>query len=184
MRRIPILVWFLIPTLIIIGAGVWFFTKTSHMDAKNDVLGEAAPVSQPVDGTVDYQIVGRNHINSGTEGSGYISNPPTSGPHWPSPAKNGVYGDPLADEQAIHNLEHGYVWITYKKEAGGEVKNKLEEIAKNDDWKVIMSPREANDAKIALVAWGRVLKMDEPDYEKVKDFIRTYRNRGPEKTPN
>ncbi|MBI2012813.1 DUF3105 domain-containing protein, partial [Candidatus Curtissbacteria bacterium] len=43
--------------------------------------------------------------------------------------------------------------------------------------------REANDAKIACVAWGRVLTLDEPDYGKIEDFIRTYRNRGPEKTP-
>jgi len=34
-----------------------------------------------------------------------------------------------------------------------------------------------------LVAWGRVLAMDEPDYAKVEEFIKTYRNRGPENTP-
>ena len=66
---------------------------------------------------------------------------------------------------------------------GDEVKNRLREIAKKEDWKVVVAPREANDAQIALVAWGRVLKMDEPDYAKIEDFIKVYRNRGPEKTP-
>ncbi|MBI2598945.1 DUF3105 domain-containing protein, partial [Candidatus Curtissbacteria bacterium] len=49
--------------------------------------------------------------------------------------------------------------------------------------KIVLAPRAANDSKIALVAWGRLLKLDEINEQKVKEFIRTYRNRGPEKTP-
>lgn len=147
--------------------------------------GEVLPaaVSKPVEGTVDYDIVGRNHIASGTAGSGYNSNPPSSGPHWSNPAKNGVYDSQIPDQQIIHSMEHGHVWISYKNDVSDEVKNKLKEIVKEDDWKVILEPREQNDSKIALVAWGRVLAMDNLDEEKVKDFIRTYRNRGPENTP-
>lgn len=181
-NRIPLIVWFLIPTLILVALGVWFLTKSSTVGQEED-SSKPVMVSNPVEGTVDYEIVGRNHIPQGTPGSGYNSNPPSSGPHWPSPAKNGFYETALADEQFIHDLEHGYVWIAYRPDVGDEVKNKLREIVQKDDWKIVAAPREANDAKIALVAWGRVLKMDEPDYGKIEDFIRTYRNRGPEKTP-
>lgn len=181
--RIPLLVWFLVPTFILIGAGVWFLSKSSGMgESKSGELLPAA-VSKPVEGTSDLQIVGRNHIASGTAGSGYNSNPPSSGPHWPSPAKNGVYDETLPDEQLIHNLEHGHVWIAYKPDVGDEVKNKLKEIVKDDDWKVVLEPRDKNETMIALVAWGRVLKLDQLDENKVKDFIRTYRNRGLENTP-
>ena len=179
--RIPLLVWFLIPTFVIIGAGVWFLSKNSTGETQDSALPVA--VSNPVEGTVDYEIVGRNHIASGTAGSGYNSNPPSSGPHWPNPAKNGVYDSPLPEEQVLHNLEHGHVWIAYKSDVGDEVKNRLKEIVNENDWKVVMAPRETNETKIALVAWGRVLKMDEPNYDKIRDFIRTYRNRGPENTP-
>lgn len=182
MNRVPILVWFLIPTFIAVGAGVWFFSKNQTMD-ESKVLGEAEKVSTPVEGTVDYEIVGRNHISAGTAGSGYNSNPPSSGPHWPEPAKNGIYDTPLPDEQLIHSMEHGYVWIAYSGDIG-EDKNRLATIVSDDDWKVLMTPRDKNDSKIALTAWGRVLKMDQLDENKVKDFIRTYRNRGPEKTPD
>lgn len=183
MNRVPLLVWFLIPTFIIVGAGVWFFSKNSGME-ESKVLGEAVPVASPVEGTVDYPIVGRNHIAAGAAGSGYNSDPPSSGPHWPSPAKNGVYDAQLPDEQLIHNLEHGHVWIVYKPDAPDEVKNKLREIVNDDDWKVVLEPRDKNETTIALVSWGRVLKLDQLDEGKVKDFIRTYRNRGPEKTPD
>ena len=183
--RVPLLVWFLIPTLILIGAGVWFLSKNQGMSEMNEGTRGAKPVavSKPVEGTVEYDIVGRNHIASGTAGSGYSSDPPSSGMHWPSPAKNGVYDQSLPDEQLIHNLEHGHVWIAYKSDVGDDVKNRLKEIVNEDDWKVVLVPRDKNDTKIALVSWGRVLKMDEPNYDKIKDFIRTYRNRGPENTP-
>lgn len=182
MRRVPLLVWFLVPTFILVGAGVWFFSKNQGME---EGTGDAKPVavSAPVEGTVDYEIIGRNHIASGTAGSGYNSNPPSSGPHWSSPARNGVYDESLPDEQLLHNLEHGHVWIAYKPDISQDVKNQLKEIVEKDDWKVVLCPREKNDSQIALVAWGRVLKLDQLDTQKVKDFIRTYRNRGPENTP-
>lgn len=184
-RKIPLLVWFLIPTIGLVIAGVWFFTRTpASMDEKTEFENRPAAVSSPVEGTVDFDIVGRNHITQGTPGSGYNSNPPSSGPHWPAPVKNGVYDSLLADEQLIHNLEHGYVWIAYRGDVGDEVKSQLKKIVEDDDWKVVMVPRDKNETKIALVAWGRVLSMEEPDYEKVKTFIKTYRNRGPEKTPD
>lgn len=182
LSRVPTLVWFLVPTAIAIGVGVWFFSTSSMFSTdEGDVL--PAKVSNPVEGVEDFDIAGRQHIAQGTQGTGYNSDPPTSGNHWPAPAKNGVYGDPLPDEQLIHNMEHGHVWISYKPDVSDEVKNKLAEIVNEDNWKVVMAPRPANDKAIVLAAWGRYLKMDEPDYDKVKIFIETYRNRGPERTP-
>lgn len=180
--RIPLIVWFLVPSLIIVGAGVWFLTKNPTIAEPQD-SDKPVAVSNPVEGTQELEVVGREHISQGTEGSGYNSNPPTSGPHWSSPAKNGFYESPFPDMQLIHNLEHGYVWIAYKGDVGDEVKNKIKEIVEKDNWKVIAAPRDENETKIALVAWGRLLKMDEPDFERIENFIKTYRNRGPESTP-
>ncbi len=183
MSRVPLLVWFLIPTILIVGLGAWFFSKTTSFGQVEDSV-LPAKVSNPVEGVVEYGIVGRDHISQGASGSGYNSNPPSSGPHWGAAAKNGVYETPLADEQLIHNLEHGHVWIAYRPDVSDDVKNKLGEIVVKDDWKVVLAPRDKNDLAIALVAWGRVLEMDEPDYGKIEDFIKVYRNRGPEKTPS
>ena len=181
--RIPLLIWFLVPTVLLMGAGVWFFSRPSVLGEKAD-SDKPVAVSKPVSGTVEYEIMGRNHVAQGTEVTAYNSNPPTSGPHWPAPAKNGIYDSTQPDEQFVHNLEHGYVWISYKSDVSDDVKNQLKDIVKGDDWKVVLEPRDKNDSKIALAAWGRLLKMDDPDYDRIKDFIRTYRDRGPEKTPD
>lgn len=181
LRKIPTLVWFLIPTLLILGVGVWALSS-GVLESKEDPT-KPATVSSEIPGTETFSIVGRDHINQGTPGSGYNSNPPSSGPHWLSPSDNGYFENEFPDEQLLHNLEHGHIWIAFKADIGDDVKTKIKEITEKEDWKVVAAPRSKNDSKIALVAWGRVLKMEEPDYKKIEDFIRTYRNRGPENTP-
>ena len=183
MNRVHPLVWAFIATVILIGAGVWFFTKNQTLSGSGD-SDQPARVSKSVEGVEEFEIIGREHIAQDTAGSGYNSNPPTSCVHWASPARNGVHDEVLSDERLIHNLEHGHVWLTYKPDIDGQIKEELKKIVENDDWKVVMAPRDKNDTKIALVAWGRVLRLDTPDYDKVRDFIKTYRNRGPEKTPD
>lgn len=192
--------WFLVPTIIILVAGVWFLSKSSAgpMEEGSDL--SLVPVNTPVEGTVEFSIPSRTHIAHGTSAADWISNPPTGGQHWDRPADNGNYDQAPADEEIVHSMEHGYVWISYRpadavprsstSSAGlkpglseDEI-NRLKEIVKSDDWKIILSPRDKNDSVIALASWGRLLKMEEPDYDKIKDFIKTYRNRGPEKTPN
>ncbi|MCR4324061.1 MAG: DUF3105 domain-containing protein [Candidatus Curtissbacteria bacterium] len=179
MRRVPIAVWFILPTLVILVIGIWFFSKNSTNT--NDEL-KPAEVSKEVEGVQVFPIAGREHISEATKSADYNSNPPTSGQHWSTPAKNGIYETELPDERVVHNLEHGNIWISYKKEISADVLNKLKEIVNKDDWKMIMTPREVNDSKIVVAAWGRLLKMEEPDYVRIEEFIKTYRNRGPENT--
>ena len=183
LSRVPLFVWFVVPTVILVVVGAWFVSKALNSQPNPDSTRPEA-VSKPVEGTVDYDIVGRNHVAEGTTVSTYNSNPPSSGPHWPAPTKNGIYDTTLADEQLVHNLEHGYVWISYKSDVGDDVKNALKKMVEDDNWKTVLEPRDKNETPIALAAWGRVLKMDSADYDKIKAFIKIYRNRGPEKTPD
>lgn len=185
-RRIPTIAWVFVVTAILLGVGVWFFSRSSVLGTKGMTEGDdlnIVPVNSPVEGTVEYKIEGRHHVASGTSVT-YNSNPPNSGDHWAAPAKNGIYDKQLPDEQLVHNLEHGHVWISYKPDTSEDVVNKLKEIVKEDDWKLVLEPRDKNESAIALVAWGRVLKLDQLDENKIRDFIKTYRNRGPEKTPD
>src|SRR3989344_2966358 len=184
MRKIPLVVWFLVPTILILGIGVWFFTRNQAVLGEKTDSDKPLEVSKNVEGVQEFPIVSRTHIASGTKATNYNSNPPTSGDHWPAAAKSGVYDSQLQDEQIIHNLEHGHVWISYRLDVSQEIKDKLKEIVEKDNWKVVLEPRAENDAKIVLVSWGRLLKMDEPDWGKVEDFIKTYRDRGPENTPD
>ena len=49
-----------------------------------------------------------------TEGNvDYAQTPPAGGPHDPVWQNCGFYTEPVRDENAVHSLEHGAVWITY-----------------------------------------------------------------------
>lgn len=120
------------------------------------------------------------HI-TGTDHPQYNSNPPTSGWHWAQPAKWGVYDRELPDEQIMHNLEHGGVWISYQPSLDKETVGKLEAIVKRYPTKVILTPRKANDKPIALAAWTRLQKLDSFDESAIENFIKSYRGKiGPE----
>lgn len=123
-----------------------------------------------------FELQGRDHIEVGATHDPYNSNPPSSGPHYGQPAQTGIYDKAFPDEQLVHNLEHSHVWIAYQPaSASAEMIDRLAEIAKTYKSKVIMTPRVANDAPIALVAWQRVLKLQTLDENLINQFIRRYR---------
>lgn len=125
------------------------------------------------------QVLGRNHVPKGAAHSAYNSNPPTSGDHYDVPAEWGVYKEPLEDEQLIHNLEHGGVWIAYKPDISKDIITKLEGMVKKYGKKVIVAPRPVNDSDVAVAVWGRLDKFSVAEYsdERVENFIESLRNK-------
>lgn len=142
------------------------------------------PASQPPLGE-EITILPAEHIDINEPHPDYNSNPPTSGWHSANPAPWGVQTEPMADETAIHNLEHGGIWITYNPattEPG--VVDQLANLVRSYRSKVLLSPRAATDAPIALASWGRLLKLDNYNETQIKDFIERNKNRGPEQIPD
>lgn len=149
---------------------VWVVVRLSKDDGAPVHVGEY------------FQAQSREHIEVGTTHPAYNSNPPTGGWHYASPAKTGIYDVELPDEQLIHNLEHSHIWIAYRPDLSVKQVEMLAEVAKDYGSRVIMTPRKANDALIALVAWEHLLKMDTVDKAMVDSFVKAHRNKaGPEK---
>ena len=126
-----------------------------------------------------FPILGQTHIEVGATHPAYNSNPPTSGWHYAQPADWGVYQKELPDEQLIHNLEHGGIWISHKDVDQG-TKLSLEAVGKRYPGSVVVTPRSANDAKIVLASWGRLEKLESFDETKIIDFIKANKNKSPE----
>lgn len=130
-----------------------------------------------------YPDEGVAHVANGTKVE-YRSNPPSSGAHYASPARWGVYDKELQDGNLVHNLEHGGIWISYKSTLPREEIKKLEDLAKGYRSKVVLTQREKNDSLIALASWGRVYKMDVFNEGAIRNFILKYKNTGPELVPD
>lgn len=111
----------------------------------------------------------------------YDSASPTSGAHDARAPRCGMYREPLEPTLAVHGLEHGAVVLWYdaaRPELGDEL------VRATDEWDshVIISANDGIDRPIVATAWGRLKAYDDVEPE-ITEFVRTYRQRGPEREP-
>ena len=102
----------------------------------------------------------------------YPQTPPVGGDHWDAWLDCGVYDVPVTDENAVHDLEHGSVWITYRADlvdpAG--VVALADKLPDNG----IMSPHPDQEAPVVITAWGRQLDLVGPDDPRIALFVDAY----------
>lgn len=169
-----LLFWLLV--ILVAGGGIYWLANR----AKKEVTERKIYA-------VEIPDQGRNHIAVGAPHPDYNSNPPTSGWHYAEWETKGTYKEQQLDEGLIHNLEHGYIWISYRPDANSEITKQLENFY-GFGKKIIVEPRKENDKLIALAAWGRLDKFDpvfsgslnDTELKRIGDFIDEYINKGPE----
>ncbi len=160
-------------------------TRGEYTD--DDLLGIRA---DELDGAPEVTV--NEHVDGALDYSAY-TNPPTYGPHHPPlndddgtsivPRPTGVYSTAQPDEDLIHNLEHGHVWISYNPSMIGAADLQLLENFVNQGGTnagVILTPRPRNDSAIAVASWAHLLKLDSFDDQMLRDFVNTNRGHAPE----
>ena len=101
----------------------------------------------------------------------YPQSPPVGGPHDPTWLECGVYDEPVRAENAVHDLEHGTVWISYHPELGGDAVAALAEALPQNG---ILAPYPDLHAPVVVTVWGRQLDLDGADDPRLALFIRAY----------
>lgn len=157
--------------LAIIGVGVFYTVRdksTSWEQAAADIEGISNyRKSDPK------MVEGSQHRNGAIQ---YTVQPPPAGPHngVPQNCMGDVYNAPIANEHAVHSLEHGAVWITYKLGLpAGDVETLAEKVRGRE--KIMMSPVEGLSSNVSLQAWGYQLKVDSVDDARIDAFIKALR---------
>ena len=118
-----------------------------------------------------------NQLHTG-EGVTYTETPPVSGQHSPISAECGVYGQPLADVNMVHALEHGAVGIFYQPDADVEEIRRAEEIVGDYETHVFSAPYPDLPDPFTVVAWAHLMRLDSLDRDAVVEFIETFREGG------
>ncbi len=128
----------------------------------------------PIEGVQTFTGITAGH-SSGTVK--YQQTPPVGGEHAPAWLNCGVYADPVPNENAVHSLEHGAVWITYDPTVitGEQLTTLRKAIPKTH---VILSPYLGLPASIVASAWGVQLKMSQVNDTRISEFISKYRGGG------
>jgi Protein of unknown function (DUF3105) len=144
----------------------------------------------------DYPGVSRAHItNPNAHPKSWNSFPPTSGPHYFTPAVYGFYTEPVALARVVHNLEHGGVYFLYGPKTPSDTVDKLRQVYDKDPRGLVVAPLPAMKNKIAVGAWtsknpgsnevgtGHLAICPSVDVKAYEAFIKEYRGRGPEGFP-
>ena len=158
----------------IIGYGVFASTQSSK-ESGTPWAERAAKIS----GIVNYRTNADKSLTAQDHVAGpqtYKISPPVGGAHnvrWQN-CQGSVYDAPIPKEHAVHSMEHGAVWITYRPALPADQVKKLADRVEGKDY-MLMSPYEGLDKNISLQAWGYQLKLDSADDSRIDEFIRALR---------
>lgn len=122
-------------------------------------------------GVVTYSVTDRSHVEGNVE---YPQTPPVGGAHHPQwlECNNAIYTTPVTNENAVHALEHGAVWITYREDVSVADRELLSQ--KVGDY-TFMSPYPNQAGPIMLSAWGLQLTVESAQDERINQFLQQYR---------
>ena len=112
----------------------------------------------------------------------YGTEPPTTGPHYPTPTDPGYYETQELPGNLVHALEHGNIVIYYDRPSP-EVIQTLKNWASHfqDPWAgVVVIPMPGIGEEIILTAWTKELRLQKFDATSAAAFIDRFRGRGPE----
>lgn len=103
----------------------------------------------------------------------YEQVPPTGGVHRNAWQNCGFYDTFIANENGVHSMEHGSVWITYDPSLPQDQIDTL--AAKAEQEYVLMSPYPGMDVPVVASVWGKQIELDGADDPRLDAFIREYR---------
>lgn len=165
--------------IVVLAIGIVGFTQLIKKTPEQ-VKFEQEVAAVSIDGKVEeFPIEGRDHVPAGTSVD-YQTDPPTSGSHLAQAEEWGVFTSEIDDMAAVHSMEHGGIWISYK-DIGDEEIATLEDIGKQNSQSALVSPRSGNDTKIVITSWGKMMRLETADKALIQKYIDTYKNQAPEK---
>jgi len=125
------------------------------------------------------QALGHNHFPGPVT---YSVSPPVGGDHNAVWANCGVYDQPLPSERAVHDLEHGAVWITYQPSLPRAEVAQLRSFEARQsvvDHKgsryIDLSPYPGLSSPIVISSWGFQLRVSSPSDPRLQSFVDTFR---------
>ena len=161
-RALPV-VLAVVAAVLLIAAAVAVPLVLRQLDA--DDVARQGPVS--LDAVEIYDDLDPAHTDEDVD---YPQSPAVGGPHAPVWLECGVYDQPVREENVVHDLEHGTVWIAYDPDAGVDTDALAGLLPQNG----ILSPYDDLGSPVVVTVWGRQLALDGADDPRLPLFIDTY----------
>jgi hypothetical protein len=149
--------------------GLGFAIYNYAEDRQNNVKPE---------GVQEYSYAGGSHTQQSGTPVEYTESPPVGGEHDTAWQTCAVYDAPIYNWHAVHSLEHGAVWITYRPDLPQEQIDELKDKFEGQTY-VLVSPYPDLQSPIVATAWNNQLELDSIDDERLDQFVNYFRQ-GPQ----
>jgi hypothetical protein len=162
--------WGLIITTVVIVAlavGIIGYAVSRNGGKSSTASGTAA--ADKIVGIQHFTGLTRNHVNGVIS---YKQSPPVGGDHSPvwADCSGTIYPAQIANENAVHTLEHGAVWIAYKPGLPAAQIDVLTKLVAGNQF-IWMEPYAGLTSNVSLQAWGYQLAVDSASDPRVAQFI-------------
>jgi hypothetical protein len=149
--------------VVAIGYGIWNWA---------DDRSSNQAVEKPV---ANYTYAGSQHSG---EPQTYSEHPPVGGVHNDVWQNCGYYALPINEENAVHSLEHGAVWITYDPSLPQDQIDRLKNLADEQDY-ILVSPMDGLPSPVVASSWNHQIQLEGANDADLMRFINDYKQ-GPD----
>jgi hypothetical protein len=131
------------------------------------------------------------HTTDPDEEVEYASEPPAVGDHYEIAPEDDIYEEAPPTSHVVHTLEHGRILIWVNPDLSSEELARFKALYDEDNYHVIMLPREELKQPFAVSAWigvhtGHILRCEElndSSWDAIRAFKEQYRDKAPEFVP-
>jgi len=154
-----------VTAIALVGGGAWAIIASR---------GSGSSTSEKValTGLQTFPGLARDHVSGAVV---YPQTPPVGGNHSASWQNCGVYSAPVTNENAVHSLEHGAIWITYRPDLPAAQIATISDDVSGQPYGLV-SPYPGLPSPIVASAWGVQLKLNSASDPRLKSFIDTYKS--------
>lgn len=155
--------------------GVVEYVTTGWPQASHNGPAGEAPAHDHVTGPVRYSVT-----------------PPVGGPHNAIWMNCGIYDKPVPNERAVHNLEHGAIWVTDQPSLPQSEVSKLRALVEKQTMVtppggtparyMDLTPYPGLPSPTVMSSWGFQLKVSSPADPRLQQFVNKFRT-SPTYTP-
>jgi hypothetical protein len=160
-----------LPALLLVAAVVMGGCGDGSDDPDGDEARTDDAAVVEVDGVEVFEDLTNDHVEGEVD---YDQAPPVGGDHDEVWLNCDAYDVPVPDENAVHALEHGVVWLAHDPDLPAADVEVLHDLHADRPDRLIVSPYPDLEAPVVAVAWGRRLEVDAAEDPRLEEFVETY----------
>jgi len=108
----------------------------------------------------------------------YDHNPPAGGAHDATPLNCGIYASAVRNENAVHSMEHGSVWITYRPNLPSSdvlyLRTFVQDHYDGTQRYLVLSPYPGIPSAVVASTWGAQIKLTGAHDPRLLEFVNKY----------